>query len=104
MQLNVAVLPAHIDDGTVQGPGLGFTVTPRVALHPVESVYETIVVPAETPANSPVADPVVATAGFAVLHTPPVVPSVSADTCPAQSTVTPVIAAGAAVTEIVFVT
>ena len=50
------------------------------------------VVPAATPVTIPVEVPTVATEGFALLHTPPEVPSVKVAVAPTHSLAVPLIA------------
>ena len=57
-----------------------------------------LVVPADTPVTTPVADPIVATPVEPELHVPPVVPSLKVAVEPAQSVSVPVIDAGAVFT------
>ena len=59
-----------------------------------------VVVPAETPVTTP-APETVATEADELLHTPPAVASASAVVDPAQTVVVPVIAAGAAGSELI---
>ena len=58
------------------------------------------VAPADTPVTTPVVPPTVATSVLPLLHTPPLVTSLSVVVEPAQTTVTPVTAAGIGLTVI----
>jgi hypothetical protein len=53
--------------------GNGFTVTTAVAVQPVLMRYVIVVVPADIPATTPVADPIVATEGVLLDHETPTV-------------------------------
>jgi len=82
------------------GAGLGFTVSAAVVLQPVTSkVYVISVVPPEgdTPVADPLEDPMVATAGLALVHVP-VPPSVSEVDAPGQTCSVPETGPGAGFT------
>jgi hypothetical protein len=63
-----------------------------------------VAVPALTAVSTPVTEPIVATDALLLLQAPPVVALVSDEVLPAQSTVVPVIAEGAALTVTTVVT
>ena len=75
--VSVTELPVHTLLGPVIAAGSGFTVTAAVVLQPVGSVYITVVVPVNTPANIPVVEPIVAMAVLPESHVPPPVVVVS---------------------------
>ena len=78
--------------------GNGLTVTTVATAQPLASVYEIVVVPAETPVTIPVPDPILATPVLVLVQIPPPVASLSRIVCPTQVVELPVIAAGAALT------
>ena len=98
--LDVPSLTTEAD--AVNAPGCaasGFTVINALTLLeqplPLVTVYEIVVVPAETPVTTPVFE-MVATAGAELLQTPAAVASVRAVVFPTQTLFVPPIAAGAA--------
>jgi hypothetical protein len=78
--------------------GNGFTVTTRVALHPVESVYEIVDVPFMIPLTTPVDRSTVATAVLPLVQLPPSVALARLVERPIQTLAVPEIAAGSALT------
>ena len=95
---SVVVVPAQALVVPVIAPGLVFTVTTVDAPHPVPSVYEIIVVPADTPVTTPLLLPTLATPVAPLAHTPPLVASVRVVVNPTHTLVVPPIAAGLAFT------
>lgn len=92
--LNVAVLPTQTDVVPVIVAGSALVVKMIVVRQPVGSVYDMLLVPAETAVSAPVTDAMVATLVVALLHVPPVVVLASVVVLPAQATSVPVIASG----------
>lgn len=92
--LNVVVLPTQTDVVPVIVAGSALVVKMIVVRQPVGSVYDMLLVPAETAVSAPVTDAMVATLVVALLHVPPVVVLASVVVLPAQATSVPVIASG----------
>ena len=95
----VVVAPIQIPVTPVITEGSGLTVIVLYAEHPVEAnPYVMVAVPAVMPVTSPVDDPTVATEVLLLLHTPPLVASLSAVVNPTQTAAVPVIGTGVGLT------
>jgi len=94
--------PTHTLDAPMIKAGAGFTVILNVTKQPPIE-YVIVTAPIAEPVTSPV-EPTDATNGLLLLHDPPGVASESIVVDPAQTVLLPVIAAGAVMTETVFVT
>ena len=75
------------------GDGVGFTVTVAVTKQPVPRIYDTVVMPAITPVNTPELL-IVATEVELLLQVPPVVKLLSVIVVPLQTNVGPIMATG----------
>ena len=93
------VWPAQIVNEPVIAAGELLTVTDLVAKQPPVKIYEIVVVPTELPITRPVDDPISATAGLLLLHTPPLMASVSSDVVPVQLNEEPDMGVGVVFTE-----
>jgi hypothetical protein len=91
---NTVEAPTHRLVVPVVVEGAAFTVRFLLALHPVGSVYEIVVMPMATPLITPVEEPTVATAVLLLLHVPPDDAEVSVVVLPTHVTAVPVIDAG----------
>lgn len=92
--VSVVVDPAHTLAVPPIAAGDEFTNTVRVSAsepHPFVTVYVIIDDPAPTPVTIPVPDPIVATDGEPLVHTPPVTELVSVVVCPVQTNDAPAI-------------
>jgi hypothetical protein len=98
----VADVPAHNTDVPESTAGSALTVAFAVAKQPVGSVYLMVAIPAETPVITPLAS-TDAIPGTDDNQLPPTVAELSVVVAPAHMPVTPVIAAGSALTVITVV-
>ena len=97
----VVVEPVQTFVVPVIAVGFAFTVTVAVLMHPVavnEYVITDVAVPAPTAFTAPEAEPIVATAGEALVHVPPGVASFNVEVKPEHIASVPPIAAGFAFT------
>lgn len=102
--VNVIVEPLHTLDAPeiVPADGAGITVTVANAVQDPR-VYVMVAVPLEIPSTTPVAEPMVATAGLLLLHVPPPTELVSVDELPIHTKLLDgVIVPGTGVTVIVL--
>jgi hypothetical protein len=95
---SVVAAPVHKLLAPVIAPGAGFTVTTVVVAHPVDSVYEIIEVPEETPSTEPSEGLTIATEGLLLDHVPPVVPSERVVDAPVHTVAVPIIVDGSGLT------
>jgi len=100
---SVVVSPAHTWPTPVIGSGAGFTVTAVTDAQPVTGVYNIVAIPAVPPVTTP-APLIVATEVGVLLHTPPVVASLSVIVVPLHNDVAPMMPAAPAFTVTVAVT
>jgi hypothetical protein len=100
--LSVADNPTHIL-GVPVIAAIGETVATVVLLH-TPALYVMVAVPALTAVSTPVVEPIVATEVLLLDQAPPLVALLSDEVLPAQSSVVPAIAAGAALTLATVVT
>ena len=99
---NAVVEPTQTAAVPVMGAGTGATVAVATRKQPVGITYETVIVPAERPENSPVAGSIVPTSGKeggnGVLHAPPARSFDSVVVCPSQIVSVPVMGPGCSFT------
>ena len=84
-------------------PGTALTVTCAVAIQPVARVYVIVELPADTPVNVPLVEPIVATAMLPLVHVPPKGVALNVVVDPAHTTAVPVIGPGVVFTVTSFV-
>jgi hypothetical protein len=103
VELNVDVPPGHMLVVPVMALGIPLTVTIAVVLHVVGKVYVIKLVPAASPATTPVDEPTEATDKALLAHVPPASALLKDDAAPGQTSNAPVIAAGSGLTVTVSV-
>jgi hypothetical protein len=86
----VIVPPAHADPVPVMAAGIAYTLTIAVTVVPANE-YVMVDVPADIPITTPLAEPIVATAGVLLLHEPPVALLANVVVAPIQVVSVPVI-------------
>lgn len=92
-------VPGQREVTPVIAGGTGSTVMVALVLQPVLlNVYEMTTLPADIPVTTPLAEPMVATAGVAELHTPPGVALISGVVAPEHTLERPFIARGVILT------
>ena len=92
--VSAVVSPIHTESAPVIGDGNGLTVTMVMAIQPVEAVYVTEPVPADTPVTTPeVADTDIC--ALVLLHVPPPVAELNVVLRPTHTESIPDIAEGA---------
>ena len=104
VELNVVVEPIQTDAVPVIAVGEVLTVTVATDSQPVPREYVIFAVPAATPDTTPVVEFTVAVPVAPLVHIPPVGEQLNVVVDPVQTVRVPVIAPGAAVTVILFVT
>lgn len=90
MLLNEIVWPVHTVEDPEIADGELLMVMVVVVVQPDGVIYVTADVPGATPVTTPVAEPIVAIAGTAEIHVPPVTGLLSDELAPTHSVVIPV--------------
>jgi hypothetical protein len=88
---NVIDAASHTSLAPVIGAGRGNTVTINDELHPVDNIYEMVVVPTEPLVTTPVDGCMLATPAFVLLHVPPATALLSVVVSPIHTLDAPVI-------------
>lgn len=95
---SVMLVPTQRAELPVIDEGNGLTVTVAAMPHPDGGIYVIDVVPAEMPVTTPVEDPTVAIAVFALVHVPPATGSLNVVVLPIHVLFTPVMPGGGGTT------
>ena len=95
--VNVPVIEAGVAGVVSMVKGVDIVVLPQL----LDTVYLIVSIPAATPVTTPVEASTVANNVLVLLHTPPIVESDNVEVAPMQADIVPVIAGGAAGSELI---